>query len=138
MVVPSGDQFAASPIISNGVVYAASFDTYLYGIDAETGQERMRLQAGLTLASPVIVDGVIYTASADGVVQARRPFDLFGVGGKPAATPVPVATRAPESEQIVFVQLGPGMVFVPNQLAIRAGALATIVLENQDNVPHTS
>jgi uncharacterized cupredoxin-like copper-binding protein len=33
--------------------------------------------------------------------------------------------------------MGPGMVFKPSALTIRAGVPATIVLENQDTVPHT-
>jgi plastocyanin len=133
----AGDQFAASPIISDGVVYAANFDTYLYGLDAETGDERMRLQVGLTLASPVMVDGIIYTASADGVVQARRPFDLFGVGGVNIATPVPVATDAPETEETYSITLGPGHVFDPDEITIPADVDVTLVIENQDTVPHT-
>jgi outer membrane protein assembly factor BamB/plastocyanin len=133
----ASDQIASSPIVSDGVVYTASFDTYLYGLDAKTGNERTRIQVGITVASPVIVDGIIYIASADGNVQARRPFDLFGVGGPPPATPVPVPSKTPESEQIVAITMGPGTVFKPTEVTIEAGTPATIVLENQDSVPHT-
>ncbi|MFL5760219.1 MAG: PQQ-binding-like beta-propeller repeat protein [Thermomicrobiales bacterium] len=133
----AGDQIVSSPIVSDGVVYAASFDTYLYGLDAKTGDERTRIQVGITLASPVMVNGVIYTASADGNVQARRPFDLFGIGGTAPATPVPVPSKTPESEQIVAIQMGPGKVFTPSEVTINSDTPATIVLENQDSVPHT-
>jgi outer membrane protein assembly factor BamB/plastocyanin len=133
----TGDQIASSPIVSDGVVYIGSFDTYLYGYDLKSGDERVRLQVGIMVASPVIVDGVIYLASADGNVQARRPFDLFGIGGAAPATPVPVATKTPEAEQIVAITMGPGTKFTPNKATISSDSPATIVLENQDTVPHT-
>ncbi len=133
----AGDQIVASPVVSDGVVYFVSYDTYLYGLDEKTGEERTRIQVGITVSSPVIVDGVIYVASADGNVQARRPFDLFGVGGAAPATPVPLETKTPEAEQIVAITMGPGKVFKPSEVTIEAGSPATIVLENQDTIPHT-
>ena len=35
------------------------------------------------------------------------------------------------------IELGPGDVFEPDAITIRAGSPATIVLENQDTIPHT-
>jgi outer membrane protein assembly factor BamB/plastocyanin len=92
----TGDSVSASMTVDNGVVYAASLDTYLYGLDATTGAERWRVQVGPILSSPALVGGVIYTATADGIVSARRPFDILGIPGPGSLTPTPAAgTPAP-------------------------------------------
>jgi outer membrane protein assembly factor BamB/plastocyanin/endonuclease YncB( thermonuclease family) len=85
----TGDSVSASMTVDNGVVYAASLDTYLYGLDAETGAERWRVQVGPILSSPALVGGVIYTATADGIVSARRPFDVLGIPGPGSTTATP-------------------------------------------------
>ncbi|HET8521912.1 MAG TPA: PQQ-binding-like beta-propeller repeat protein, partial [Thermomicrobiales bacterium] len=94
--VETGDSVSASMTVDNGVVYAASLDTYLYGLDAETGAERWRVQVGPILSSPALVGGVIYTATADGIVSARRPFDVLGIPGPGSSTATPaVETPTP-------------------------------------------
>lgn len=94
----TGDAVSSSPAVADGVVYIGSLDTYLYGLDAETGKELTRVQLGPIFASPAVVDGIIYVASADGVVHARRPFDILGIPGigGPPAEDGPDGTPAPD------------------------------------------
>ena len=77
----TGDQVTSSPAVAEGVVFIGSFDGYIYGLDAATGDERWRFQAGPILSSPSFVDDVIYFGSADGRLLARQPFNLLNIGG---------------------------------------------------------
>jgi len=69
----------ASPAVYNNTVYVGSWDSYLYAIDAETGQEKWSLKTGedATIhnqvgfqSSPAVVDGVVYVGCRDAHVYA--------------------------------------------------------------------
>ncbi|MBA2536078.1 MAG: PQQ-binding-like beta-propeller repeat protein, partial [Actinobacteria bacterium] len=73
---------AASPTVADGVVYQALMDPspckphddnapgYLVALDAETGEEAWRFEAGVTESSPLLVDGVLYFGSWDKKIYA--------------------------------------------------------------------
>jgi len=66
---------AASPTVGDGVVYQPlmnkpgeereSADGFLVALDAETGDEKWRFQAGVMESSPLLVDGAIYVGTFD-------------------------------------------------------------------------
>jgi len=52
--------------INNGTVYIGNLDGVFYAVDALTGTEKWKFQAGGAIeATPVVVDGVVYIASWD-------------------------------------------------------------------------
>jgi len=55
----------------DGVVYIGGYDGYVHALDAATGEERWRFQAGRYIfSSPAVVDGVVYVGSMDNYVYA--------------------------------------------------------------------
>jgi len=69
----------ASPAVVGGTVYIGSWDSYLYAIDAETGQQKWAFKTGEDPAihnqvgfqsSPAVVDGVVYVGCRDAHVYA--------------------------------------------------------------------
>ena len=65
------DVFLSSPAVSNGVVYFASGDGYVYAVDAASGTLRWKYQTGDVIhASPAIADGVVYIGSWDSYFYA--------------------------------------------------------------------
>ncbi len=63
----------SSPVVVDGIVYAASSETF-YAIDAETGQQIWSTPSESTLLStPAIVDGVIYLAFGRWLVAFGNP-----------------------------------------------------------------
>jgi outer membrane protein assembly factor BamB len=67
----TGISVDSSPIISNGVVYFGSNSTYLYAIDAVTGEEKWRFKTGSSVySSPAVSDGVVYVGSHDNNLYA--------------------------------------------------------------------
>lgn len=60
----------SSPTVSGGVVYAGSFDNYLYALDALTGGFLWRFKANGRLSRPAVSGGVVYTGSADSHLYA--------------------------------------------------------------------
>jgi outer membrane protein assembly factor BamB len=53
-----------SPVVSDGVVYVGTDDSYLHGVDAKTGQEIWKFRTdGYVSSSPAISDGVVYVGS---------------------------------------------------------------------------
>lgn len=73
---------ASSPAIADGVVYQALMDPspcgnpdreapgYLAALDADTGDELWRFEAGVIESSPLVENGVVYFGSWDGRVYA--------------------------------------------------------------------
>src|SRR5215510_11923610 len=60
-----------SAAIAGGVLYAGSWDHYLYALDARSGQERWRFLAGAGFySSPAIANGIVYAVVAAGVLYA--------------------------------------------------------------------
>ncbi|HUM06276.1 MAG TPA: PQQ-binding-like beta-propeller repeat protein [Terriglobales bacterium] len=73
------DVVHASPAVVNGVAYIGSWDSRLYAIDAETGQQKWAFQAGEDntihnqvgfQSSPAVADGIVYVGCRDGHVYA--------------------------------------------------------------------
>ena len=55
------------------MVYFGSFDSNLYAVDAETGEEKWRFETGdRVLSSPTIADGAVYFGSDDGHLYGVR------------------------------------------------------------------
>ena len=64
-----------SPVVSDGVVYVGSNDTYLYAVDAQSGQTKWKFQAGGGFyggfwSSAAISGGVVYVSNDDGYLHA--------------------------------------------------------------------
>ena len=61
----------SSPAVVAGVVYVGSGDSYVYALDADSGELRWRYSTGNgVFSSPAVVDGVVYVGSDDGYVYA--------------------------------------------------------------------
>jgi outer membrane protein assembly factor BamB len=58
----------SSPIVANGVVYAATGDAYAF--DAMSGRRLWRARTDLVNAGPAVVDGVLYVADFSGTLRA--------------------------------------------------------------------
>ncbi len=79
-----GTSCTPPPPSSNNVVYIGSWDSYLYAIDAESGQEKWSFKAGEDPAihnqvgfqsSPAVVDGTVYVGCRDAHVYALDAAD---------------------------------------------------------------
>jgi eukaryotic-like serine/threonine-protein kinase len=75
----TGDVVHSSPAIAEGTLYIGSWDTYLYALDATTGNEKWRFKTGDDpvahnhvgiQASPAVMDGVVYFGSRDSYAYA--------------------------------------------------------------------
>ena len=99
-----GRCIAASPTVADGVVYQPLMDPspcgnpdrdapgYIVALDADTGRELWRFQAGVIESSPVLVDGLLYFGSWDRKVYAldvrtRTPRWTFETGDEVKAAP---------------------------------------------------
>jgi eukaryotic-like serine/threonine-protein kinase len=69
----------SSPAVVKGIVYIGSWDSSLYALDAETGQEKWAFKAGEDPAihnqvgfqsSPAVVDGIVYIGCRDAHLYA--------------------------------------------------------------------
>jgi glucose dehydrogenase len=69
----------ASAAITNNTVYIGSWDSYLYALDAETGQEKWKFKAGEDPiihnqqgfeSSPAVADRIVYVGCRDGHLYA--------------------------------------------------------------------
>ncbi|MEZ5102626.1 MAG: PQQ-binding-like beta-propeller repeat protein [Thermoleophilia bacterium] len=81
---------AASPAIADGVLYVALMDPspckdpdlsapgYVLALDAATGKEKWRFEAGVVESSPLVVDGTVYVGSWD-----RNVWAIDAATGKP-------------------------------------------------------
>ena len=68
----TGNRVSSSPSVVEGVVYAGSYDGYLYAVDAASGELRWRYETaedGVS-SSPTVVDGVVYIGSRDKFLYA--------------------------------------------------------------------
>lgn len=92
----------ASPVILDGVVYAASMSGHVYAIDLATGQERWSFKSRMPVASsPAVAGGTVYFVSSAGSLVAldasngqprwvtateyERRFEARGLHGYPPA-----------------------------------------------------
>jgi eukaryotic-like serine/threonine-protein kinase len=60
------DSVEGAVAIADGVVYAGSYDGFLYAITLATGNEKWKVQLGPIKASPSVHNGRIYVGDADG------------------------------------------------------------------------
>src|SRR3954468_6146799 len=61
----------SSPSVSDGVLYVGSDDSYLYALNAQSGELKWRFKTGdVVYSSPTIVNGVVYVGSHDGHLYA--------------------------------------------------------------------
>jgi outer membrane protein assembly factor BamB len=61
----------SSPAVANGIVFVGSEDNNLYAIDAVTGKEKWRFEAGTdVLSSPAVSNGIVYVGSNDNNLYA--------------------------------------------------------------------
>ena len=71
---PAGNWFWASPIVNDGVVYAACLNGKLYAIEAETGGKLWEFDAaGPIVTSPVLMGNILIVVNEAGIVYI---FDL--------------------------------------------------------------
>lgn len=70
--IPEGwDYMQSSPAVAEGVVYVGAANPNFYAVDAGTGQEKWRFEAGLYVrSSPAVVNGVVYFGDWRGKVFA--------------------------------------------------------------------
>ena len=75
----TGDVVHTSPAVVGNIVYIGSWDSRLYALDAESGQQRWAFQAGQDptyhnqvgfQSSPAVVDGTVYVGCRDAHVYA--------------------------------------------------------------------
>jgi len=67
----TGDEVQSSPAVLEGTVYVGSEDSYVYAIDAETGQEEWRFETGSNIfCSPAVVGETVYIGSTDNHLYA--------------------------------------------------------------------
>lgn len=65
------DYFTSSPVIASGLIVIGSGDGNVYALDADSGNERWRLETGGRVrATPAVAGGVVSVGSADGVLYA--------------------------------------------------------------------
>jgi outer membrane protein assembly factor BamB len=63
---PTQGPITSAPFFTNGAVYVASWDTYVYCIDAKTAKTKWRYQTGWgTDISPLVSQGMVFVASMD-------------------------------------------------------------------------
>ncbi|HUW30604.1 MAG TPA: PQQ-binding-like beta-propeller repeat protein [Planctomycetota bacterium] len=70
----AGDAITASPVVSDGIVYAGSYDSKFYAINAETGKElwSFKLDTEMIFWAPAAVGGgVCVVGGGDGFIYAR-------------------------------------------------------------------
>ncbi len=96
---------AASPAVADGVVYQPFMDRhpcdphdasqpgYMVAMNAETGKELWRFQAGVIETSPLLIGNILYFGSWDGKlyaldVRTRKPKWTFSTGGELKGGPV--------------------------------------------------
>ena len=67
----TGDKVRSSPAISDGIIYASSYDNFVYALNGTTGSKLWSFKTGGTVySSPVVADGVVYIGSQDEKIYA--------------------------------------------------------------------
>jgi outer membrane protein assembly factor BamB len=70
----TGGSVISSPTVSDDIVYFGSTDSYIYAVDAWTGQLYWKFQTGAPVESSVAVaNGWVYTGGDDGYVYCLNP-----------------------------------------------------------------
>src|SRR5258708_5399764 len=61
----------SSPTVSDDMLYFGSDDSYMYALNALTGELKWKLKTGdVVYSSPAVADGVVYIGSHDGYLYA--------------------------------------------------------------------
>src|SRR5229473_2672902 len=61
----------SSPTVSGDTIYFGSDDTYLYALNALTGELKWKFKTGdVVYSSPAVADGVVFVGSHDGYLYA--------------------------------------------------------------------
>ena len=101
---------ASSPVVLDGVVYAATQEGHVYAVDAATSAERWHVPVeGLVFSSPAVADGRLFVGTDNGNLYAKdaasgRPLWDFATGGEIYASPAVVGG-------VVFVASTSGALF---------------------------
>ena len=67
----TGGPIVGSAAIADGVVYVASFSTYLYALDQQSGEKKWEFKSRMPIASsPAVADGLVYFVSSTGALAA--------------------------------------------------------------------
>jgi outer membrane protein assembly factor BamB len=67
----AGDLVWSSPAVANGVVYAGSYDGFLYALNASTGARLWKHRTGGPIwSSPAVAGGGVFVGSDDGLLYA--------------------------------------------------------------------
>lgn len=99
---PTGAPVYASPAVSDGMVFIASYDTSgtVYAIDEYSGQLRWTFPTGTPIfSSPAVSNGVVYVGSRNGLMYAlseQTGSQIWGIGNPSFAitsSPVVVGGR---------------------------------------------
>jgi outer membrane protein assembly factor BamB len=64
----TGGHVESTPTVTEGRVYAGSWDGFLYCLDAESGKLVWKYQVDDLVYSPAVVNGRVYVGSADGYI----------------------------------------------------------------------
>ena len=63
----TGSFVYSSPAVSDGLVFASSFDMNVYAIDEYSGQQKWSFNTGSVIfSSPAVANGMVYVASRNG------------------------------------------------------------------------
>jgi len=90
----TGDRVQSSPAVVDGVLYAGSWDGYLYAINATSGTRMWRYRTGMiTTSGPAVSGGVVYVGAEGGTVYAVNASDgtlkwKRSIGGSIRSSPV--------------------------------------------------
>src|SRR4030095_9680718 len=93
-------EIKSSPILVNDLVLIGGYDTYLYALEARTGNLRWKLQTeGMVHATPAIQRNLAFIAGCDAIFRASRITDgtqayQISSGAYPGAPPSIDADRA--------------------------------------------
>jgi outer membrane protein assembly factor BamB len=67
----TGGSIFSSPVVSDGVVYIASEDSFVYALDAASGSLKWKFETdGSIYSSPAVSGGLVYISSADTYLYA--------------------------------------------------------------------
>ena len=106
---PMGDIAWGNPVVSNGIVYAGSWDDKLYAIKLDGTPAWISTAYTYFAGEPTVVDGVVYVAGYGKAPQEPYLVALDGASGQ-----VLWQAQAPEKETIVDpVAVGDGRVYAP-------------------------
>jgi len=125
--IKTDNWFWATPLLADGVVYAAGLDKSVYALDAKTGDLKWQQPfeaKGPVRAAPVLVRGMLIVADKDARVYALdpatgapSPASPLDLGGDALADPLALGA-APEENVVIVTTNKQLTVFDPETLRI--------------------